>query len=160
MDATSLRKISDWIIDGARSAATPSQMMAECCERLVQAGLPLWRVGVFVRTLHPEIIGWSFIWKPGEEVHVGTVDFNFRATPEFTFSPLAVVFRDERDESTRRGVSQHTGEPRRVQWPSQRAREVRAAGELIGGHCFERRQPGRTLPQLPRFGMSVAQEYF
>src|SRR6516164_7610557 len=88
MDATSLRKISDWIIDGARSAATPSQMMAECSERLVQAGLPLWRVGVFVRTLHPEIIGWSFIWKPGEEVHVGTVDFNFRATPEFTFSPL------------------------------------------------------------------------
>ena len=94
MDATSLRKISDWIIDGARSAATPSQMMAECSERLVQAGLPLWRVGVFVRTLHPEIIGWSFIWKPGEEVHVGTVDFNFRATPEFKFSPLAVVFRD------------------------------------------------------------------
>jgi len=94
MDATSLRKISDWIIDGARSAATPSQMMAECSERLVQAGLSLWRVGVFVRTLHPEIIDWSFIWKPGEEVHVGTVDFNFRATPEFTFSPLAVVFRD------------------------------------------------------------------
>ena len=59
-----------------------------------EAGLPLWRVGVFVRTLHPEIIGWSFIWKPGEEVHVGTVDFNFRATREFTFSPLAVVFRD------------------------------------------------------------------
>jgi adenylate cyclase len=100
-------------------------MMAECSERLVQAGLPLWRVGVFVRTLHPEIIGWSFIWKPGEEVHVGTVDFNFRATPEFTFSPLAVVFRDERDESTRRGVSQHTGEPRRMQWASRRAREVR-----------------------------------
>ena len=69
-------------------------MMAECSERLVQAGLPLWRVGVFVRKLHSEIIGWSFIWKPGEEVHVGTVDFNFRATPEFTFSPLAVVFRD------------------------------------------------------------------
>jgi adenylate cyclase len=94
MDATSLRKISDWIIDGARSAATPNQMMAECCERLVQAGLPLWRVGVFVRTLHPEIIGWSFIWKPGEEVQVGSVDFNFRATPEFRFSPLAVVFQD------------------------------------------------------------------
>ena len=94
MDATSLRKISDWIIDGARSAATPSQMMAECSERLVQAGLPLWRVGVFVRTLHPEIIGWSFIWKPGEEVQVGSVDFNFRATPEFRFSPLTVVFRD------------------------------------------------------------------
>src|SRR3982074_1235214 len=49
----------------------------------------------------------------------------------------------------------HAGEPRR-------AREVqqRTAGELIGGYCFERPQPGRTLTQLPRFGMSVAQEYF
>ena len=26
--------------------------------------------------------------------------------------------------------------------------------------CFERRQPGKTPPQLLRFGMSVAQEYF
>jgi hypothetical protein len=56
----------------------------------------------------------------------------------------------------------HTGEPKIVQWASRRAREVqqRAAGELIDGYCFERRQPGRTLPQLRCFGMSVAQEYF
>jgi hypothetical protein len=26
-------------------------------------------------------------------------------------------------------------------------------------YCFERRQPGRTLPQLPRLGMKVAQEW-
>jgi adenylate cyclase len=94
MDIPSLRKLSDWIIDGAPSAATPSRMMTEMCERLVQAGLPLWRIGVFVRTLHPDIIGRRFIWKAGEEVQFGTVDFNFRQTPEFKFSPLAVVFRD------------------------------------------------------------------
>jgi hypothetical protein len=41
----------------------------------------------------------------------------------------------KRDASTRRRVSLHTGEPRRVQWASRRAREVqqRAAGELIDG---------------------------
>jgi adenylate cyclase len=94
MDMPSLRKLCDWIIDGAPSAATPSRMMTEMCERLVQAGLPLWRIGVFVRTLHPDIIGRRFIWKRGEEVQFGTVDFNFRQTPEFKFSPLAVVFRD------------------------------------------------------------------
>jgi hypothetical protein len=56
----------------------------------------------------------------------------------------------------------HTGEPKIVQWASRQAREVQQwmASELIDGYCFERRQPGRTLPQLPRFGMSVAQEYF
>jgi hypothetical protein len=57
---------------------------------------------------------------------------------------------------------QHTGEPKIVQWTSRQAREVQqwTASELIDGYRFERRQPGRTLPQLPRFGMSVAQEYF
>ena len=50
-------------------------MMAETCERLVAAGLPLWRVGVFVRTLHPDIFGRNFIWRPGAEVEVGTVGF-------------------------------------------------------------------------------------
>jgi adenylate cyclase len=93
MNASDLQKIIDWMIDGARSAGTPSQMMAECCERLVQAGLPLWRVGVFIRTLHPEIIGRNFIWRQGAKVEVGTVDFNILDSPGFRSSPLVIVFR-------------------------------------------------------------------
>src|SRR6476620_6640101 len=93
MNATDLQKISDWLIDGARSAPTPSRMMAETCERLVQAGLPLWRVGVFVRTLHPDIFGRNFIWRAGAEVELGTVDFDVLDSPEFMSSPLAIVFR-------------------------------------------------------------------
>ena len=93
MNTSELQKIIDWMIDGARSAATPSLMMAECCERLVQAGLPLWRVGVFIRTLHPEIYGINFIWKPGAEVEIGRVDFNILASPDFHSSPLIIVFQ-------------------------------------------------------------------
>ena len=63
-------------------------MMAELCERLVAAGLPLWRVGVFVRTLHPEIFGRDFIWRPGAEVEIGTADFDILESPEFSNSPL------------------------------------------------------------------------
>ncbi len=94
MNAAELQKITDWLIDGARSAPTPPQMMAEACERLVRAGLPLWRVGVFVRTLHPDIFGRNFIWRPGAEVEVGTVDFAILDSPEFQSSPLAIVFRE------------------------------------------------------------------
>jgi adenylate cyclase len=86
-----LRDISEWLIDGARSAATPARMMAECCERMVAAGVPLWRVGVFVRTLHPEIFGRSFIWRPDSEVETGTVGFDFQDSPMFKQSPIAVV---------------------------------------------------------------------
>jgi adenylate cyclase len=93
MNALDLQKVTDWLIDGARSATTPAQMMAETCERLVQAGLPLWRVGVFIRTLHPDIFGRNFIWRPGAEVELGTVDFDVLNSPQFQNSPLAVVFR-------------------------------------------------------------------
>ena len=93
MNASELRDIITWMIGGARSAPTPPQMMAECCERLVRAGLPLWRIGVFVRTLHPEIYGRHFIWKPGAEVETGAVDHNILDTPEFAVSPLAIVLK-------------------------------------------------------------------
>jgi SAM-dependent methyltransferase len=55
MNISDLQKLTDWLIDGARSAASSPRMMAETCERMVQAGLPLWRVGVFIQTLHPDI---------------------------------------------------------------------------------------------------------
>jgi adenylate cyclase len=92
MNVAELQKITDWLIDGARSAASPTDMMAETCERLVQAGLPLWRVGVFVRTLHPDIYGRNFIWRPGAEVEVGTVDFDILKAPEFNVSALKIAF--------------------------------------------------------------------
>ncbi len=97
MNATDLQKLTDWLVDGARSAPNPPQMMAETCERLVAAGLPLWRVGVFVRTLHPEIIGRNFIWRPGAEVTVGTATYDMLDSPEYQNSPLAIVFNEGRE---------------------------------------------------------------
>jgi len=97
MNATDLRKIADWLIDGARSAGNAAAMMSEFCERLVAAGLPLWRVGLFVRTLHPDVLGVNFIWKPGAEVVSGTADHAFLDSPEFRNSPLAIVFGEGRE---------------------------------------------------------------
>jgi adenylate cyclase len=72
-------------------------MVAEICERLVSAGLPLWRFGLFVRTLHPDILGVNFVWKPGAEVVFGTADFDLLDSPEFRNSPLAIVFGEGRE---------------------------------------------------------------
>jgi adenylate cyclase len=97
MNALDLRKLTDWLIDGARSAPSPPQMMAETCERLVAAGLPLWRVGIFVRTLHPDIVGRNFIWRPGTEVVVGSANYEMLDSTEFRNSPLAIVFGEGRE---------------------------------------------------------------
>lgn len=94
MLAAEIKSLTDWLIDGARSEPNPAKMMAEACERLVAAGLPLWRVGIFIRTLHPEIFGRRFIWKLGSEVEIGSVDFGFQDSAEFSNSPLSIVFRE------------------------------------------------------------------
>ncbi len=94
MLAAELKSVTAWLIDGARSQPNPAKVMAETCERLLAAGLPLWRVGVFIRTLHPDIYGRNFIWKPGAEVEIGSVDFGIQDAPEFNASPLAIVFRE------------------------------------------------------------------
>ena len=97
MDALALQKLIEWLVDGARSAPNPPRMMAETCERMVAAGLPLWRVGVFVRTLHPDVIGRNFVWRPGAEVVVGTANYDVLDSPEFLRSPLAIVFNERRE---------------------------------------------------------------
>jgi len=93
MNTAELQDLIDWLIDGARSSVGQPQWLAEIGERLIAAGVPLWRTGVFIRTLHPDIFGRNFIWKPGSEVEIGSVDFKILDAPEFHNSPLYIVFR-------------------------------------------------------------------
>jgi adenylate cyclase len=92
MNAPELQKIMDWLIHGARSARTPMALLSQTCERLVAAGLPLCRVGAFVKTLHPDAFGRSFIWRPGAEVVVNTANLDMPESPEFTRNPIAIVY--------------------------------------------------------------------
>jgi adenylate cyclase len=111
MNAQDQKEIADWLVDGARSSIGSPQMVADMCERLVRAGLPLWRVGIFVRTLHPDVLGVNFIWKPGAEVTFGTADFDVLDSPEFRSSPLAIVFGEGRE------VRHLTGDPEGRRFP-------------------------------------------
>ena len=97
MDASRLQNTIDWLTDGAPSAPTPVGLIAQTCERLVEAGIPLWRVAAFVRTLHPDMYGRSFIWKPGAEVAVNTADFDIEESPEFKRSPIAIVYKSGKE---------------------------------------------------------------
>jgi adenylate cyclase len=97
MNTPDPRKVADWLIDGARSAPTPVALLTQTCEGLVAAGVPLWRVGAFVKTLHPDLFGRSFIWRKGAEVVVNAADFDFEQTQEFIQSPLAIVYDGGRE---------------------------------------------------------------
>lgn len=91
METSRLQDTIEWLVDGARSARTPMAVMRETCERLVAAGLPLWRVAAFVRSLHPDIYGSRFLWRPGADVQVANADLDFVQSPAFANSPVRIV---------------------------------------------------------------------
>ena len=87
-----IRQIVEWLADGARSAPQPSQVLAQLCDRLVASGVPLWRVAVFVRTLHPQIMGRRLLWRPGAEVEVSEAPFELLDSAQFRDNPIARVY--------------------------------------------------------------------
>jgi adenylate cyclase len=89
MDTVELEKLIKWLTDGV---PTPVQLLSGTCERLIAAGVPLWRVGAFVRTLHPDAYGRSFVWRPGADVVINTAGFDLPESPQFTQSPLAILY--------------------------------------------------------------------
>jgi adenylate cyclase len=92
MPTCGIKAIVDWLVDGARSAPQPAQVLAELSERLVACGIPLWRVAVFVRTLHPQVMGRRLIWRPGTEVEVSEAPFELLESADFLENPIAQVY--------------------------------------------------------------------
>jgi adenylate cyclase len=90
-DRCDTTSIAEWLADGARSAPEAGQVLAELCRRLLACGVPVWRVAVLVRTLHPDVIGRRFMWQLGAEVEMFTAPYEVAETPEFRNSPFARV---------------------------------------------------------------------
>lgn len=101
-DPGGVQSVVDWMVDGARTVGAPQDVLAELCDRLAAYGLPLHRVAVFVRTLHPDIMGRRFLWRPGQTVEVSARSHDLLGTDTYRRSPMPVVF--ETGEPIRRRI--------------------------------------------------------
>ena len=94
--------IHEWLDAGAPPAQGPQDVLKHLCRRLVDLGLPLHRVAVFVRTLHPNVAGRAFIWhQPQDLVEIVTAEVGIQKTEQWQRSPVRVVF-DEHVEIRKR----------------------------------------------------------
>jgi adenylate cyclase len=88
-----IQPVVDWLDNGAPPARLPQEVLLHLCRRLVASGLPLYRVAVFVRTLHPNVAGRGFFWREGcEEVEVDQAEHSFIGTDEHLSSPVYAVW--------------------------------------------------------------------
>lgn len=83
--------VAAWLVDGARSASKSEDVLTEMCVRLSACGLPLWRVAVYVNTLHPQILARRFLWRPGAHAGVDEAPFAFATNVGYRDSPITRV---------------------------------------------------------------------
>jgi len=93
-----LQPIADWLDSGAPPARQPQEVLQHLAHRLVDAGVPVYRIAVFVRTLHPNVVGRSFIWSAdGHEVEVASAEWGLQDSEQYLQSPVRVVFTQHKE---------------------------------------------------------------
>ena len=55
--------VAAWLADHGGARVDPAVLIAGLCERLLAAGVPLWRVSYGYPTLHPRLCGSQFDWR-------------------------------------------------------------------------------------------------
>ncbi len=85
--------VLDWLIADARRLPDGPTFLAELCNRLVEAGVPLARASINVRTLHPQLFGTGFYWTRGaNEIRVFRAERGIELTDQFLKSPMRLLF--------------------------------------------------------------------
>ena len=87
----------DWLVDGVRSVKVSEDILRELVERFTAAGLPLYRVAVFVTTLHPNVAGRGFFWREGEEVTVAEAPYEVLDSDQYYQNPIYAVFLEGKE---------------------------------------------------------------
>ena len=87
-----IRRVLDWLAGGALSGEQSQDVLAELCERMVACGIPLWRVAVFVTTLHPDVMGRRFLWQAESGVTTSDALHDLTETDDFKRSPFSTVY--------------------------------------------------------------------
>ena len=98
----SIEALIDWLDNGAPPTRQPEDMLREMCRRLVAGGVAVYRVGVFVRTLHPNVAGRGFFWREDrDEVKVDSADYDWFGSEEHRKSPIHAVWSTNRETRRR-----------------------------------------------------------
>ena len=57
--------IAGWLLEHGRRIAAPEELLDQLCQRLIDQGVPIDRVGLHSRTLHPQVSGTRVLWRRG-----------------------------------------------------------------------------------------------
>lgn len=66
----------------------PSLFLEQLMNRVLQAGIPVWRVYLGLQLIHPQLQAMGFMWRRGEKVQEIARAYGIQLTPAYIGSPL------------------------------------------------------------------------
>ncbi len=95
--AGTMADVDAWLVGPARAIEDTTEMFDELCWRVLAAGVPIGRVILSVRTLHPQFLGFGLRWrrKSGRTAEV-MVAHGIRESDVYLASPLRPLYEERR----------------------------------------------------------------
>lgn len=82
-----------WILEEGWQIPDPKEFTRQLCEQMEELGLPLTRVRITIRILHPQVIGTSYTWRRGEdEIEEYSPKYEILESDAYLNSPYAEIY--------------------------------------------------------------------
>ena len=86
----------DWLVQEAWKAKSSPELVTALAEALTSANFPLWRLRLFIRTLHPQLFANGYTWQRGvDEISVFEASHAGLQSPLYADSPFAPILNGE-----------------------------------------------------------------
>lgn len=86
--------IIDWLLDEGRFLASMDELVSQLGDRLLDAGAPVWRVRLSMRTLHPLVTAVSSVWERDSTTTISLqTPHGMEGRSGYYGSPLEVIVR-------------------------------------------------------------------
>ena len=89
---SNLNIFTDWLLSEAWNAASVRELVVQLSHCLFSAAVPIWRLQLLVRTLHPELFATGYTWwRDSDEVELYSARHAILETREHKESPYAPI---------------------------------------------------------------------
>jgi adenylate cyclase len=124
--------VADWLMSQALGEGDVHDIVVGCCDRLLAAGIPLWRAFVSFRVLHPKFAAVSLIWRreerSGSIERIETLHGEAFTSDEWQGSPMSHMLSTQIPFLRRR----LTGEEALLDFPVCRELRDQGASDYVG----------------------------
>lgn len=88
--------LARWLVTEAYKITDTAALVRAIGEQLVAAGIPLYRLGYFQLTLHPELAGMGYTWRRGHDTETGSAPHGLLQEARYRDNPLPAVFEQRK----------------------------------------------------------------